>query len=230
MPPGDGSQRLGRQPGALLTRAGARAAAVLARAAPSSAPRVARRDPAADNALPGATSRAAARQAPAWRPPPRAGPSAPKPAPPSASPSPVRGAVRAQRRPPPHSALPAPPSPPPLLSRVSSPPFRVSCTQFLPRSVLVLSSSLAGKVREGPPQLGCPENFQKLGRVAAHHLNPLPARPQVASTRTALIFHLTKWGAVRVFKDSFCGAGFLTPLSRDKHYRAQGNVGKLFHF
>lgn len=138
MPPGGGTERQGRRPGAFLSRAWPPAAAVLARAAPSGAPRVARRGPAADNALPGATSRAAARQTPAWRPPPRAGPSAPRPAPPG-FPRVCQGR-RARSAPasfplrPPRPSL----SPPLLFSRVSSPPFRVYCTQFLPRSLLVL--------------------------------------------------------------------------------------------
>lgn len=122
MPPGGWARRRGRRPGARRSHARPRAAAVRAREAPSGAPRVARRGPAADNALPRATSRAAARQTPARRPPPRAGPSAPRPAPPG-FPLVCQGAVRAQRRPPPSSALPAPPSLLPRSSRGSPRPL-----------------------------------------------------------------------------------------------------------
>lgn len=212
MPPGGGTERQGRRPGALLTRAWPRAAAVLARAAPSGAPRVARCGPAADNALPGATSRAAAGQTPAWRPPPRAGPSAPRPAPPRLPPR-LSGAPRALSA----GLLPTPSSAPlPLSSAAllagllapfsgllhpifaslligSLPPHKTRGEHLEPQHPV--TAGLAGRVRERTPQLGSPENFLKLDRVAAHSLNPFPARALFPSTQTALgFFHLTKQG------------------------------------
>lgn len=211
MPPGGWARRRGRRPGARRSHARPRAAAVRAREAPSGAPRVARRGPAADNALPRATSRAAARQTPARRPPPRAGPSAPRPAPPG-FPLVCQGAVALSA-----GLLPARPSPPlPLSSPAlpagplapfsgllhpifaslligSFPPHKATGEHLQPQHPV--TAGLAGRVREGTPQLGSQENFLKLDRVAAHNLNPFPARPLFTSTQTALGFsHLTKQG------------------------------------